>query len=58
MKAYQSYLHFLKRPRNSRPVLADDRRKLKSIWRLLSATLKRLRGSGERLRVTLGDETD
>jgi hypothetical protein len=58
MKAYQSYLHFLKPPRKSSTVPTDDRGKLKSIRRLLSATLRRLLGSGERLRVTLGDETD
>jgi hypothetical protein len=57
MKAHQSYLQFFKLPRNSRTVFTE-RRKLERISKLFAAAFRRFVGTGERLRATLGDETD
>jgi hypothetical protein len=57
MKAHQSYLQFFKLPRNSRTVFTE-RRKLERFSKLFAAAFKRLVGTGERLRATLGDEAD
>jgi hypothetical protein len=57
MKAPQSFFQFLKLPRNSRTEFTE-RRKLERFSKLFAATFRRLVGTGERLRATLGDETD
>lgn len=56
MKAYQAYLHFFKLLRKSRTALTDEPRK--PIRKVLAETLRRLFGAGDRLRATLGEETD
>lgn len=58
MKADQSSLSMFKLPVKSGTVLADARRRLESVRKLLAAALRRVVGTGERLRATLSDDLD
>jgi hypothetical protein len=58
MKADRSHSHFLRLSRKSSTLSSGNTRKLEAIRKLFAVTLRRLLGTGERLRATLGDETD
>jgi len=53
----KSYLQFFKLPKKYSTVLTEQG-KLERISKRFAAALKRFVGTGERLRATLGDETE